>query len=77
VCCCPGSGSDGMQGLKRLKELGGVAIAQTPQDAEFDAMPRNAIASGRVDISLPVAARNGIKLHDGAGLLAVIGQRTP
>ena len=50
-----GTGSDGAQGLKRLKELGGVCIAQSPDDAEFDGMPRAAIATRMVDFVLPVA----------------------
>jgi hypothetical protein len=51
-----GTGSDGSSGLKRVKELGGVTFAQDPQDAEYDSMPRNAIATGLVDYVLPVAA---------------------
>ena len=50
-----GSGDDGAQGLKRLKETGGVAIAQSPEDAEFNSMPNAAIESGAVDFVLPVA----------------------
>lgn len=50
-----GTGSDGASGLKRVKELGGVTFAQDPQDAEYDGMPRNAIATGLVDFVLPVA----------------------
>ena len=50
-----GTGSDGAQGLRRVKELGGVAIAQTLDDAEFDGMPRAAIQTGVVDFTLAVA----------------------
>ncbi|HZE91136.1 MAG TPA: chemotaxis protein CheB, partial [Rhizobacter sp.] len=49
-----GSGCDGAQGLGRVKELGGVTLAQSPVDAEFESMPRCAIATGMVDIVLPV-----------------------
>lgn len=49
-----GTGADGSQGLKRIKELGGVAIAQSPEDAEFDGMPRAAALTGLVDFILPV-----------------------
>lgn len=38
-----GTGSDGAQGLRRVKELGGVAISQSLEDAEFDGMPGAAI----------------------------------
>ncbi|MCQ4296846.1 PAS domain-containing protein [Pseudomonas stutzeri] len=50
-----GSGSDGSVGLSRIKEQGGVTLAQTPADAEYDSMPRSAIDTGMVDIVLPVA----------------------
>ncbi len=50
-----GSGSDGSVGLKRVKEQGGVCLAQDPREAEYDSMPRNAIATGMVDLVLPVA----------------------
>jgi len=50
-----GTGSDGAVGLTRVKENGGVAIAQSPDDAAHDGMPRAAIATGMVDIVLPAA----------------------
>jgi two-component system CheB/CheR fusion protein len=50
-----GTGSDGSVGLSRIKEQGGVTFAQHPDDAEHDSMPRSAIATGMVDIILPVA----------------------
>ncbi|AME28201.1 CheR family methyltransferase [Burkholderia sp. PAMC 26561] len=49
-----GSGSDGAVGIGRIKEFAGITIAQSPEDAEYDDMPRNAIATGMVDIVLPV-----------------------
>ncbi|HBM09659.1 MAG TPA: chemotaxis protein, partial [Pseudomonas sp.] len=49
-----GTGSDGSVGLSRIKEQGGVTLAQTPEDAEYDSMPRSAIETGLVDIVLPV-----------------------
>ena len=48
-----GTGSDGTLGLKRVKESNGFAIVQAPEDAEFDQMPRNAIATGLADWILP------------------------
>ena len=48
-----GTGSDGAVGLKRIKEFGGVTMAQSPDDAAHDGMPRAAIATGMVDIVLP------------------------
>src|SRR5262249_41267939 len=48
------TGSDGAVGLTRIKEMGGVTIAQAPADAEYDSMPRSAIGTGMVDFVLPV-----------------------
>jgi two-component system CheB/CheR fusion protein len=49
-----GSGSDGTVGLKAIKEHGGLTIAQVGEPARHDSMPRSAIASGMVDVVLPV-----------------------
>ena len=48
-----GSGSDGTHGLKAINEAGGVALVQDPETAEFDGMPRSAIATGVVNQILP------------------------
>ena len=50
-----GTGADGSMGLKRIKELGGSVFVQTPSEAEFGEMPRNAIATDLVDGILGVA----------------------
>ncbi len=50
-----GTGADGSMGLKRIKERGGVVYVQNPREAEFNEMPRNAIATELVDEVLPVA----------------------
>ena len=50
-----GTGADGSAGIGRLKEHGGIVMAQLPEDAEYDGMPSSAIATGKVDIVLPVA----------------------
>lgn len=49
-----GTGSDGALGLKRVKEVGGIALVQDPTEAEYDGMPRCAIGTGLVDIVLPL-----------------------
>jgi len=49
-----GTGGDGSLGLKAIKEKGGLVIAQDPDEAEFDGMPRSAIMTGAVDLVLPV-----------------------
>jgi two-component system CheB/CheR fusion protein len=51
-----GSGTDGTLGIKRLKEVGGLTIVQTPDgssDGESE-LPRIAIATGMVDLVLGV-----------------------
>ncbi len=50
-----GSGADGSLGLKAVHENGGLVIAQDPDEAGYDGMPRSAIATGVVDLVLPVA----------------------
>jgi two-component system CheB/CheR fusion protein len=50
-----GTGADGSMGLKRVKEMGGAAFVQNPREAEFNEMPRNAIATELIDEVLPVA----------------------
>ena len=49
-----GADSDGAIGIKRIKENGGLTIAQEPTEAEHPGMPRAAIATGMVDWVLPV-----------------------
>lgn len=49
-----GTGADGSLGLPVLKEKGGFIIAQDPDEADFDGMPRNAILTGLVDAVLPL-----------------------
>jgi len=44
-----GTGANGSMGLKRVKEKGGATFVQNPREAEFNEMPRNAIATGLVD----------------------------
>ena len=50
-----GTGTDGSIGLKAVKERCGVVIAQDPDEACHDGMPRSAIETGAVDLVLPVA----------------------
>lgn len=50
-----GTGSDGTLGVRAVKGEGGVVMVQQPESAEFDGMPRNAIATGLVDYVLPPA----------------------
>ena len=50
-----GTGANGSMGMKRIKELGGVALVQNPREAEFNEMPRSSIITELVDQVLPVA----------------------
>lgn len=45
-----GTGSHGTLGLRDIKRCGGMAIAQDPESAEFEQMPRSAIETGIVDL---------------------------
>ena len=49
-----GTGADGSLGLKTVKEHGGLVIAQDPEEAGYDGMPRSAISTGAVDLVLPL-----------------------
>ena len=50
-----GMGSDGVLGLQAIKAAGGLTAVQQPDTAQFDLMPRNAIAAGCGDIVAPPA----------------------
>ena len=53
--CCRAPARTVRAALKRIKEYGGLAIVQDPDEAEYGDMPRNSIATGLVDYVLPVA----------------------
>jgi two-component system CheB/CheR fusion protein len=44
-----GTGSDGVRGVVEVNAAGGLALAQSPESAQFDGMPNSAIATGFVD----------------------------
>lgn len=48
-----GTGTNGTLGLRFIKAEGGIAIAQQPETAAFEGMPRSAISTGIVDLVLP------------------------
>lgn len=50
-----GAGSDGSTGVRAIQEAGGVVFAQDPAEAEFPAMPQNAIATGVVSFVAPIS----------------------
>lgn len=47
-----GTGADGSIGIKAIKAKGGIVLAQDPEEAGYDGMPRSAIATGCVDRTL-------------------------
>jgi two-component system CheB/CheR fusion protein len=49
-----GTASDGTLGIKAIKGEGGMVMAQDPDTAKYDGMPRSAIGTGMVDLILPV-----------------------
>src|SRR5271155_5390818 len=50
-----GTGADGSLGLRAVKESGGLVIAQDISEADYDGMPRSAVATGAVDLVLRTA----------------------
>ena len=48
-----GTGSDGMRGIRTIKEAGGMVMVQNEESAKFDGMPRAAISTGLADFTLP------------------------
>ncbi|HJV35575.1 chemotaxis protein CheB [Geomonas sp.] len=47
-----GTGSDGSRGVVAIDKNGGLVVVQSPESAQFDGMPRNAIATGVCDFIL-------------------------
>ena len=52
VVVLSGTGSDGTNGVKAVKEYGGLVIAQEPETAKFDGMPKSVIKTGLADFTL-------------------------
>ena len=48
-----GTGSDGTNGVRAVKEVGGMVMVQDQHSAKFDGMPRAAISTGLADFILP------------------------
>ena len=47
-----GTGSDGMRGVRAIKEFGGMVMVQDENTAKFNGMPRSAISTGLADFVL-------------------------
>lgn len=50
-----GANQDGTAGLQRIRQRGGLTLAQDPTEAYMPAMPESAIRAGVVDRVLPLA----------------------
>ncbi len=74
-----GADGDGAVGLKRIKERGGLTVAQDPEEAEHPSMPRTAIDTGMVDWVLPAAEMPArlVAYHAAAGLLRLPAEDGP
>ncbi len=48
-----GTGTDGTLGIKEIKGVEGLVLAQSEKSAKYDGMPRSAIGTGLVDMVLP------------------------
>ena len=48
-----GTGSDGVRGIRAIKEKQGMVMVQDKETARFDGMPVNAISTGIVDYIIP------------------------
>lgn len=55
ACVLTGTGRDGATGVSAVKARGGTVIAEDPDTAAFNGMPRAAVNTGGVDLVLPLA----------------------
>ncbi len=71
-----GSGADGSRYLGEIKASGGIVIAQSPDSAEYDDMPRAAINTGLVDLILKPADMGAHLVDIGSGRLRPGGRNS-
>lgn len=50
-----GANADGAAGLRRIRQLGGTAVVQSPSDADAAAMPQAALDAAGADYCLPLS----------------------
>jgi two-component system CheB/CheR fusion protein len=65
-----GTANDGTEGLRAIRAAGGLTFVQDPSTAQFDEMPRSAIAAGVSEIVLSPA-----QIGDELGKIAKLGPR--
>ena len=66
-----GGSKDGAAGLKKIKELGGLAIVQDPAEAEVPTMPQSALAACQVDRILTLKEIACFLAHLGVDIMVV------
>lgn len=71
-----GMGSDGVAGIKKIRECGGRTIAQNEQTSVIFGMPRLAIESGCIDAVLPLEAISSEIARSAAVVAVGSGTRT-
>lgn len=71
-----GAGTDGTVGIKEIKGVLGLVVAQQDAEARYPPMPRSAIATGMVDLVLP-AKEMPARLVDYAKDAGLLPPRTP
>ena len=54
---------DGVHGLAAIRARGGIGIIQTPRDAQFPALPLNALRAGVVDHQVAASEVDGLLRH--------------
>jgi two-component system CheB/CheR fusion protein len=47
-----GTGGDGTAGMRVIKEMGGICLVQSPEEARYDGMPFSALSTNLVDFTL-------------------------
>ena len=73
-----GMGSDGLLGMRAIKEKAGLTLAQTPASAKADSMPRRVIEAGLADIvDLPEELPARINDYLERSPLASLPERVP
>ena len=74
-----GTGNDGSRGVRDIRQGSGFVIAQEPEEAGYDGMPKSAIATGAVDAILPVAKMPEVlEQRRGSGMSSrKVGRRGP
>lgn len=49
-----GTGTDGSRGVRDINKAGGLVVVQEPESAKFDGMPKAALDTGIVDVTVPI-----------------------